>query len=360
MSGEKKNVFLIGPGFIGGSLLVKLKETRPDLNLRALTRREEQASDLRKLGIEPILGGLEDAATIKKAVQEAEIIIHTATADDAASAFAIVEGIKERKNKEKKMIYIQTSGNDELAFSAKSLSGTSIEERTLSDARGDDVLENGRILPDAYHRHVDGPLRERLFNDQAEKEHNVSTTIMMPPLIYGIGVEPWKRISIQTPMLTSTMIKNGLFTLPENFKGAWNSVWVHDLVDTYLILLKELESHKPGDQHPSHYLFPAEEKVFFWKEIFDAIVKTLKKYGFDGNVKVIEDKKTLESLIATTVPEYAPCFGQVVFGSDNSYTKPDRLYNLGYKHTAKGPVDSILNGAELDNFIKEELKKNAK
>ncbi|PWN34429.1 NAD(P)-binding protein, partial [Meira miltonrushii] len=241
-----KNLFLIGPGFIGGSLLVRLKETRPDLNLRALTRREEQAKELRSLGIEPILGELNDAATIKKAVQESDIVIHTATADDAPSAFAVVDGIKERKDKNKKIIYIQTSGNDELTWSAKSLAGTSIEERTLSDAEGDETLENGRIQPDAYHRHVDGPLREKLFNDEAEKEFNASTTIMMPPLIYGIGSEPWKRISIQIPMLTTTMLKKGLFTLPEGFKGAWNGVWVHDLVEAYLVLLKELEAHTPG------------------------------------------------------------------------------------------------------------------
>ncbi|MCO5598828.1 hypothetical protein L7F22_052927 [Adiantum nelumboides] len=361
MSGsEKKNLFLIGPGFIGGSLLVKLKETRPDLNLSALTRREEQAKELQSLGIQPILGGLDDAAIIKKAVEESDIVIHTATADDAPSALAVVEGIKERKDKNKKIIYIQTSGNDELTWSAKSLNGTSVEERTLSDSKGDEILENGRILPDAYHRHVDGPLREKLFNYEAEKEFNASTTIIMPPLIYGIGAEPWKRISIQIPTITKTMIKKGLFTLPQGFKGVWNSVWVHDLVDSYLVLLKELESHTPGEKQPSHYLFPAEQKVFLWKDVLDAVVKTLQKHGFEGNVKVIEDKSTFESYMKELAPDYATCFGQIVFGTDNSYTSPDRLSKHGFKHTGKGPVDSILNGGELDELIKQELKKNTK
>lgn len=326
-----KKLFLIGPGFIGGTLLVRLRDARPDITLSALTRREEQAKELRSLGVEPIMGSLHDAETIKKAVHEADIVIHTATADDVPSALAVAEGIKTRPNKDKKIVYIHTSGNDELAFSAKALTGTSTAERTLSDAKGDEVLENGRILPDAYHRQVDGPLREQVINDEAEKKHNASTTIMMPPLIYGVGVEPWKRISIQVPTLTSTMIQKGLVTLPEGFQGSWNSVWVHDLAEAYLVLLNELEAHTPGEPHPSHYCFPAEAKTFLWKDVFDAVVDELKKHGHQGNVKVIQDKATFQKFMGGKENEYSPCFAHIVFGDDNSYTRPEWVDRFVYR-----------------------------
>ncbi|KAJ3018386.1 hypothetical protein HKX48_002937 [Thoreauomyces humboldtii] len=351
----RKKLFLIGPGFIGGSLLVRLRQARPDLDLSALTRRNDQADELRELGIEPIIGGLANAEIIKKNVELSDIVIHTATADDVPSALAVVEGITQRADKTRRIIYIHTSGNDELAHSAKSLVGASIEARTLSDAQGDEVLENGRIQPDAMHRQVDGPLREHLFNQDAEKKHNASTAIMMPPLIYGVGSKPWERISIQIPLLARTMIAKGLFTLPHGFDGAWNSVWVHDLVETYLVLLEELEGHTPGQPQPSHYLFPAEPAVVPWKDVFDAVVETLKKHGVHGDVRVIDDRKTFEALIAESVPDYASAYGQIVFGKDNSYTRPDRLHARGFKHSSKGPVDSILKGGELDLLVRKEL-----
>ncbi|KAK7696702.1 hypothetical protein SLS64_014286, partial [Diaporthe eres] len=182
----QKTLFLVGPGLIGGSLLVKLKEVRPDLKLHALTRRDDQAAELKQQGIEPVRGSLEDADTIKE------------------------WGLKARPKGSKRAIYIQTSGNDELAHSAKGLAAKSIEEKTLSDLNLTDEDIDARIAPDAYHRHVDGHLRKEILNPEKEKERNVVSSLMMPPLIYGIGSAPWHRISIQTPMLTSYMIKNGL------------------------------------------------------------------------------------------------------------------------------------------------------
>lgn len=356
---ENKKLFLIGPGFIGGSLLLRLKQLRPDFSLSALTRREEQAEELRSLGIQPIRGGLHDAEIIKKAVHDADIVIHTATADDYPSAKAVIDGLKSRPDKSnRKVVYIHTSGNDELTWSAKTLAGKSVAERTLSDAKGDEALENGRILPDAYHRHVDGPLREELFNERDERENNVVTTIMMPPLIYGIGAEPWKRISIQMPMLTKYMLKNGLATLPEGHPGCWNGVEVHDLVEAYVVLLKDLEGRTPGEAQPSHYCFPAESKPFLWKHMFDALVEQLQKQGVQGEVKTLSDRESFQAYVGGDQNEYSPCFAQIVWGDDNSYTQPDRLSALGYKHKAKGPVDSIRNGNELTKFISDQLKQN--
>ncbi|KAJ4405158.1 hypothetical protein N0V82_010364 [Gnomoniopsis sp. IMI 355080] len=360
-STKQKTLFLVGPGLIGGSLLLKLKEVRPDLKLYALTRRDDQAAHLRDQGIEPIRGSISDLHIIKDWATKADIIIHTASADDDKGTFAIVESLKARPKGAKRAIYIQTSGNDELVNSARGMHAKSVEEKTLSDLHMTDEELGARIAADAYHRHVDGPLLKELFNPEKEKEHNAVTSIMMPPLIYGIGSPPWKRISIQTPMVATQMLKNGLVTLPEAHRGAWNCVWVHDLVDQYVLLLQHLEKLEPGQQ-TSHYVFPAEKTPFSWKEHFDAVAGELKRLGHPaaemngGEPRLLHSREEFVEFMGGQDNGYSECFGHLVWGTENSYTSPDLTASLGFKHKAKGVVDSIVNGKELEGFIQQHLE----
>lgn len=358
-SSQQKNLFLIGPGFIGTTLLLLLKSARPDLKLHALTRREEQAKELQALDIVPIHGSLQDAHIIKEWSQKSDIVIHTATADDVDSAMAVVAGLTSRPADAPKAVYIHTSGNDELVNSAKGLAASSLQEKTISDAWTDEQLEQ-RIQPDAYHRQVDGPLREKLFNPEAEKRHNVVATIMMPPLIYGVGPEPWKRISIQIPMVAQAMLDKGPVTLPEGHPGSWNCVHVHDLARAYGTLLASLEETHPGEQR-SHYMFPAEPEVFKWKDVLDTIVSQVKQSPkadkVDGAVRMIETQADFEEFVGGKDNPYSPCFGKLVWGKENSYTKPDRLRQLGFKHEhTTGPVDSITQGGELKRLLDGSVK----
>jgi nucleoside-diphosphate-sugar epimerase len=322
----QKTLFLVGPGFIGGSLLVRLKEVRPDLKLSALTRRQEQAKELRDLGIEPVMGSLDDDEVIKKHSSQADIVIHAATADHLKSALAIVDGIKSRSDKSKKIIYIHTSGNDEFVGSAKGLPrNASVEERTLSDVRNTEEIDK-RIQPDAMHHHVDGPLREKIANSEQEKEHNASVAIMVPPLIYGIGSQPWERISIQTPMVTRAMMEKGVVSLPKDLDSCWNAVWVHDLVEAYIVLLTDLEKHAPGTPQPAYYVFPAEPKPFLWRDHFEAIVSVLKKANHPSASKEpreLDSDSFYDFIGGNDGNGYATAFQSVVFGKDNSYTSPE-------------------------------------
>lgn len=325
----QKTLFLVGPGFIGGTLLVKLKQVRPDLHLVALTRRDEQAAELKSLGIEPVRGSVDDADLIAEWAAKADIIIHAASADDDKGAFAIVRGLQNRPNKDaKRAIYIQTSGNDELARSARGMEGKSVVEKTLSDVHMTDEQIDARIADDADHRHVDGPLRRNLINPAAEKEHNVVTSIIMPPLIYGVGVAPWHRISIQTPMAASRMFEQGLVTLPEGHPAVWNCVWVHDLVEQYVVLLKHLEGLAPGEQ-TTHYVFPAEKTPFSWKEHFDAVAAEIRRVGHPaaekngGKPTVLETREAFEAFVGGKDNPYTECFSQLVWGKENSFTSPE-------------------------------------
>lgn len=333
----QKNLFLVGPGFIGGTLLVKLKQVRPDLKLHALTRRDDQAAELEKLGITAVRGSVTDTPDlISEWAAKSDIIIHAASADDEHGTAAIVKGLTSaslRPAGSPRAIYIQTSGNDELVRSAQGMGAQSIEAKTLSDLHLTDAQVEERFASDAYHWQVDGVLRKQLFNPEKEKEHNVVTSIMVPPLIYGIGAEPWKRISIQTPMLTTYMMEKGLVTLPEGHYGAWNCVWVHDLVEQYVLLLAHLEKTEPGQQ-TMHYVFPAEKKPFMWKEHFDAVAGELKRLGHPitkengGKPRVLNSKEEFMEFIGGKENGYSECFGLLVWGKENSYTSPE--YNFPF------------------------------
>ncbi|PSR75142.1 hypothetical protein BD289DRAFT_448068 [Coniella lustricola] len=326
----QKTLFLIGPGLVGGSLLVKLKQVRPDLALHALTRRDDQAAELRSIGVTPIRGTVTDTALIKDWVAKADIVLHCASADDADGTSAILEALLARPHDHpRRAIYIQLSGNDELVHSAKGLGGRSIAERTLSDLHLSDAQLEQRIQPDAYHRHVDGKLRRELANPAAEKAHNVVTCIMMPPLIYGVGAEPWRKISIQTPMLAGYMMDKGLATLPEGHDGAWNCVWVHDLVEQYVLTIQHLETVEPGDETRTHYVFPAEAQPFSWKEHFDAVAGEIKRLGHPAAAKnggkpiVLQSEDEFREFVGGKDNGYSECFGYLVWSKENSYTSPE-------------------------------------
>ena len=320
----QKKLFLIGPGFIGGSLLVRLREARPDLALSALTRRADQAAELAALGIEAVHGSLQDGDVIQQHASQADIIIHAATADDKASALAVVEGIKRRADMSRKVVYIHTSGNDELLDSARGMKTASVEDKTLSDAEGDAALEE-RIQADAPHRQVDGPLRALLVNEEQEKAYNASTAIMVPPLIYGVGSKPWERISIQAPMLARAMMDKGAVKLPSGNTTRWNAVWVHDLVEAYLVLLADLEGRTPGTRPPSHYAFPSEPSPFLWSDLLAAIVGELKAAGHaSAQTEPRElDEAAFYDFIGGNDNPYALFFKALVFGQENSYTRPE-------------------------------------
>lgn len=325
---EQKTLFLIGPGLIGGSLLVKLKKVRPDLKLVALTRRADQAAELQSLGIEAVMGSLTDTQLIKDWAAKADIVVHTASADHDISVFAIVDGLTARPQGAKRAIYIQTSGNDELIRSARGMGDKSIDDKILSDVHMTDEQLATRIAPDAYHYHVDGPLLKNLFNPAQEKKHNVVGTIMMPSLIYGVGVEPWKRVSIQTPMVANQMMKNGLATLPDGHPTAWNCVWVHDLVDQYVLLLQHLEQLEPGQQK-THYVFPGEKEPFLWKDLFDAVGAELQRLGHPaakangGQARVLKTREEFVEFMGGKEIEYSEWFGHLVWGTENSFTSPE-------------------------------------
>lgn len=68
-----KNLFLLGTGFIGGTLLTELLSRRGDLAITALIRSDDKASKLQSLGVTPLKGDLNDEDLIAEAASKADV-----------------------------------------------------------------------------------------------------------------------------------------------------------------------------------------------------------------------------------------------------------------------------------------------
>jgi nucleoside-diphosphate-sugar epimerase len=59
MSESKPTLFLVGTGFIGGTILTSLLE-QGRYEIAALSRSEDKANKLKELGVRPVMGSLDD------------------------------------------------------------------------------------------------------------------------------------------------------------------------------------------------------------------------------------------------------------------------------------------------------------
>jgi uncharacterized protein YbjT (DUF2867 family) len=105
-------VFVTGAsGYIGGSVAERL--VRSGHAVLGLVRSKEKAPLLKERGIDPLVGNLEDWRILSDAAQEADAVIHSASADEAGSVFTLI-GALERTGKS--LIY--TTGSAIVADSA--------------------------------------------------------------------------------------------------------------------------------------------------------------------------------------------------------------------------------------------------
>lgn len=330
-----KSLFLIGIGYIGGSVLTRLLSTRPDLSISALTRSDAQAAQLTALGVKPIRGSLQDTKVIEEQAALHDIVLNISSSDDVPSVQAIVSGLRARENmSQRRAIFIQTSGTGVLTDNSKSEYAADSNTYTFHD--GDPASLEKSIPDNALHRDVDLVIRDQLARPALEKEHNVSVAIMTPPTIYGQGSGPFNRTSIQAPAFIRAAFaaKQGL-TVGKG-KAVWDAVHIDDLVDAYMLLLAYLEKTHPATED-GYYWF-AGTHVFSWGDLARSVGKALFKLGKASTPDVRE--ATSEELNKYFWSEEMAFVG---FGS-NSLSSAERLAKLGWKKRSDTPT--ILESVE--------------
>lgn len=168
-----KNVFIVGPGLIGWTILDLL--VSEGYNVTGYVRSDARAAEIKKAGAQTVVGDLHDKASIAEQVAKHDIVLHTATADDLPSVEAVLDGIKQRASKGLQTIYIHTSGTSLLNDNAE---GGFKSDKIYHDDKQEEIDSLGN---DAPHRDVD----LTILKARKELGEKAKIAIMIPPLIYG-------------------------------------------------------------------------------------------------------------------------------------------------------------------------------
>lgn len=242
-------VFVTGiTGYIGGSVAEGLLAEGHAVT--GLVRTNEKAALVAQRGITPIVGNLESDEILYKATQEADAVIHAASADHPHSVITLV-GALERTGK----TLITTSGT---GIAADSAAGEFASHEVISE--------------DTYFEPV--PFRRpRVAMNQivrkAAIDKGVRSIVICPSMVYGkgLGLQP---DSDQIPKLMAVSKQVGAGVYFGKGLNRYSNVFIRDLVDLYLLAL---------DKAPGGSFFFAENGDASFLEIAVLISEAL---GLDG------------------------------------------------------------------------------
>jgi nucleoside-diphosphate-sugar epimerase len=310
MSTDGKNVFLLGPGYIGRTVIDEL--LKDGYNITTMIRRPEAATELENIGVKTIAGDLSKNDIITKQVEASDIVFHTATADDLPSVEAILAGISKRAAQDEETIYIHTSGTSFLSDESKSA-------YTSDVVYSDNKPEGLDARPDSSsHRGID------LAILRARKQIGTKAKIfiMLPPLIYGC-IEAHGRLSIQVITMTRFALKHKYAGHVGQGKAVWSTIHVADLARAYVTILHWAEKAPCEASLGNPYFFCENGEEISWGDIAAMIGQSLHS---NERIPDAEPREISENQWDDLFGPYS----SVVIGS-NSRSRAERLRELGWQ-----------------------------
>lgn len=176
-----RRLLIVGCGDIGLRLA---KAVGRRWRIYALTRGEQRAAELRRLGIVPVIGDLDDSATLDRAVAPAQDIVHLAPPAPAGRRDTrtanLIRAVTRGGSLPQRLVYISTSG-------------------VYGDCGGGLVAETrpARPVTDRAARRLDGERQLRAWGAQI----GVQVSILRVPGIYASDRLPLSRLRAGTPAL---------------------------------------------------------------------------------------------------------------------------------------------------------------
>ncbi|MFC0399084.1 NAD-dependent epimerase/dehydratase family protein [Paraburkholderia rhizosphaerae] len=209
------NIFITGAsGFIGGSIAAGL--VRAGHRVTGLIRKPEQASELERLGIVPVIGSLDDRALLIAQAQAADAVINAASSDHRGAVEALIEGLA-GSNKP----FLHTSGSSIVGDASGGEAGAAAiyHEDKLPEPTADKAA---RVAID------------RLVLDAAQR--GIRSAVLCNTLIYGHGAVKGSA-SVQLPRLVRQAQKSGVVRHVGSGGNIWSNVHIDDVVDLYRLAL---------------------------------------------------------------------------------------------------------------------------
>ena len=206
-------LFLTGAtGYIGGSVAARLVEA--GCRVRGLVRNRESAASLAERGIEPVMGGLDDADLLTREARAADGVIDTASSDHAESVRALIAGLE---GSSKPLLH--TSGSSVIGDDAR------------GNHRSDTVFdEDTPLVVNAMKQ----PRRDIDLLVLGAAARGVRSAVICPSNIYGVGMGR-KPDSVQIPFLAANARQQGVVQIVGAGLNVWSNVHIDDVVDLYLL-----------------------------------------------------------------------------------------------------------------------------
>ncbi|RDK01563.1 NAD-dependent epimerase/dehydratase family protein [Paraburkholderia lacunae] len=210
-------IFITGAsGFIGGSVAAHL--VRAGHRVRGLIRKPEHAAELQRLGIEPVIGTLDDRALLISEAQAADAVINAASSDHEGAVTALIEG---------------------LAGSGKPFlhtSGSSIVGDASGGEAGEARIYHEDALPEPGADKAARVAIDRLVLDAAQQ--NIRSAVLCNTLIYGNGAVAGSA-SVQLPRLVRQAQKSGVVRHVGSGGNIWSNVYLDDVAELYRLALEK-------------------------------------------------------------------------------------------------------------------------
>lgn len=204
-------------GYIGGSVAKALLDAGH--SVYGLTRNADQINELKEMGVEPVIGSLEDAQLLTEYAHRSDGVIHTA---DVGHRAAVETFISALRGTGKPLIH--TSGSGIVGDDAK---GEYESEQTFN--------EETPVVRDLE------PIRINELVRKAGVEQGVRGIVIVPSMVYGTSLG-LPRESIQLPLIVKKSKEIGAGAYIGKGRNRWSNVHIQDLAQLYLLALEKAPS----------------------------------------------------------------------------------------------------------------------
>jgi nucleoside-diphosphate-sugar epimerase len=239
------NLFLTGAaGYIGGSVASAL--VGAGHRVRGLVRTGDKGERVAAVGIDPVVGTLDDVDLLTDEAGKADGVVSAASADHAASVLALIAALQE-------------SGKPLLHTSGSSVIGDFARGNRVSEAIFDE--DTPFVVEPAKQAR-----RELDLAVLRSAEVGVRSVVICPSNIYGVGRGLNPR-SVQIPFLVDNARDQGVVQIVGRGANRWSNVHIDDVVDLFLLALQKA---------PAGAFYFVENGEASFKEIGDAIAKRLR------------------------------------------------------------------------------------
>lgn len=238
------NIFITGAtGFIGGSVAARMMAAGHAV--RGLVRNEVQADSVAALGIDPVIGALEDVELLAREAKRADAVINAASSDNRVVVDALVGAL-------------EGSGKPFLHTSGSSVVGDDARGEWKSDTVFDETTSY-IVAPEKAKRAA----LDKFILDAAQR--GVRSVILCNTMIYGTGLGVNKD-SVQIPPLAAQARKSGIARHVGKGLNVWSNVHIEDVADLYVLALEKA---------PAGSFYFVENGEASYAEIVAAIAKRL-------------------------------------------------------------------------------------